>query len=49
MYFSVQDDSKIGLSMKVVDQGNGQDLDPNGVQIQWVKLFLLGYVHLTVG
>ncbi|KAF4532421.1 hypothetical protein B566_EDAN003874 [Ephemera danica] len=27
-------DGKIGLSMKVVNQGSGQDLDPNGVQIQ---------------
>ncbi|XP_033611334.1 nucleolar protein of 40 kDa isoform X2 [Cryptotermes secundus] len=28
-----QDDNKIALSMKVVNQGNGKDLDPNGVQI----------------
>ena len=28
------DDGKIGLSMKVVDQGSGKDLDPNGVQMQ---------------
>ncbi|XP_014293089.1 zinc finger CCHC domain-containing protein 17 [Halyomorpha halys] len=27
------DDGKISLSMKVVDQGGGKDLDPNGVQI----------------
>ncbi|XP_066998818.2 zinc finger CCHC domain-containing protein 17 isoform X2 [Anabrus simplex] len=30
---SITDDDKIALSMKVVDQGNGVDLDPNGVQI----------------
>ncbi|KAJ9578865.1 hypothetical protein L9F63_004924 [Diploptera punctata] len=30
---NITDDNKIGLSMKVVDQGNGKDLDPNGVQI----------------
>ncbi|CAH1402702.1 unnamed protein product [Nezara viridula] len=28
-----RDDGKISLSMKVVDQGDGKDLDPNGVQI----------------
>ncbi|KAJ1522646.1 hypothetical protein ONE63_001818 [Megalurothrips usitatus] len=28
------EDNKIGLSMKVVDQGSGRDLDPNGVQMQ---------------
>ncbi|XP_034235705.1 nucleolar protein of 40 kDa-like isoform X2 [Thrips palmi] len=28
------DDGKIGLSMKVVDQGNGKDLDPAGVQMK---------------
>ncbi|VVC29061.1 Nucleic acid-binding, OB-fold,S1 domain,RNA-binding domain, S1,Zinc finger, CCHC-type [Cinara cedri] len=27
------DDGKISLSMKLVDQGSGRDLDPNGVQI----------------
>ncbi|XP_025424997.1 nucleolar protein of 40 kDa-like [Sipha flava] len=27
------DDGKISLSMKLVDQGNGRDLDPNGVQM----------------
>ncbi|KAK3909898.1 Nucleolar protein of 40 kDa [Frankliniella fusca] len=31
---STTDDGKIALSMKVVDQGNGKDLDPNGVQIK---------------
>lgn len=30
---NVTDDGKIGLSMKVVDQGSGKDLDPNGVQV----------------
>ncbi|PNF14859.1 Nucleolar protein of 40 kDa [Cryptotermes secundus] len=30
---SITDDNKIALSMKVVNQGNGKDLDPNGVQI----------------
>ncbi|KAK0088328.1 hypothetical protein PV325_012326 [Microctonus aethiopoides] len=30
---SVSDDGKIGLSMKVVNQGNGTDLDPNGVEM----------------
>uniref|UniRef100_A0A1B6MHV7 S1 motif domain-containing protein n=1 Tax=Graphocephala atropunctata TaxID=36148 RepID=A0A1B6MHV7_9HEMI len=30
---SISEDGKIGLSMKVVNQGNGRDLDPNGVQI----------------
>lgn len=28
-----QDDGKISLSMKLVDQGSGRDLDPNGVQM----------------
>ncbi|XP_022175742.1 nucleolar protein of 40 kDa-like [Myzus persicae] len=27
------DDGKISLSMKLVDQGSGRDLDPNGVQM----------------
>ncbi|XP_023288136.1 nucleolar protein of 40 kDa [Orussus abietinus] len=31
---SMGDDGKIGLSMKHVNQGNGMDLDPNGVQLQ---------------
>ncbi|XP_047350426.1 nucleolar protein of 40 kDa-like [Vespa velutina] len=31
---SVNDDGKIGLSMKHVNQGNGTDLDPNGVELQ---------------
>ncbi|XP_017879862.1 nucleolar protein of 40 kDa-like [Ceratina calcarata] len=31
---SIGDDGKIGLSMKYVNQGNGMDLDPNGVQWQ---------------
>ncbi|XP_043258073.1 nucleolar protein of 40 kDa-like [Colletes gigas] len=31
---SVGDDGKIGLSMKYVNQGNGTDLDPNGVDLQ---------------
>ncbi|XP_011342638.1 nucleolar protein of 40 kDa isoform X2 [Ooceraea biroi] len=31
---SVAEDGKIGLSMKHVDQGNGTDLDPNGVELQ---------------
>ncbi|XP_076165599.1 zinc finger CCHC domain-containing protein 17 [Ptiloglossa arizonensis] len=31
---SVGDDGKIGLSMKYVNQGNGTDLDPNGVELQ---------------
>lgn len=31
---SIGDDGKIGLSMKYVNQGNGTDLDPNGVQLQ---------------
>ncbi|XP_052128940.1 zinc finger CCHC domain-containing protein 17-like isoform X2 [Frankliniella occidentalis] len=31
---STTDDGKIALSMKVVDQGSGKDLDPNGVQIK---------------
>ncbi|KAL1131276.1 hypothetical protein AAG570_010894, partial [Ranatra chinensis] len=29
--FKITDDGKLSLSMKVVDQGNGTDLDPNGV------------------
>lgn len=29
----MQDDGKISLSMKLVDQGSGRDLDPNGVQL----------------
>lgn len=31
---SVAEDGKIGLSMKHVNQGNGMDLDPNGVELQ---------------
>lgn len=31
---SVSNDGKIGLSMKHVNQGNGTDLDPNGVELQ---------------
>lgn len=31
---SVSEDGKIGLSMKHVNQGNGTDLDPNGVELQ---------------
>ncbi|XP_033322554.2 zinc finger CCHC domain-containing protein 17 isoform X1 [Megalopta genalis] len=31
---SMGDDGKIGLSMKYVNQGNGTDLDPNGVELQ---------------
>lgn len=31
---SVAEDGKIGLSMKYVNQGNGLDLDPNGVELQ---------------
>ncbi|XP_078034549.1 zinc finger CCHC domain-containing protein 17 [Augochlora pura] len=31
---SIGDDGKIGLSMKYVNQGNGTDLDPNGVELQ---------------
>lgn len=31
---SMTDDGKIGLSMKYVNQGNGEDLDPNGVELQ---------------
>nr|CAD7589293.1 unnamed protein product [Timema genevievae] len=31
---NITDDNKLALSMKVVDQGNGMDLDPNGVQIE---------------
>ncbi|KYN29229.1 PREDICTED: nucleolar protein of 40 kDa-like [Trachymyrmex cornetzi] len=31
---SVGEDGKIGLSMKHVNQGNGTDLDPNGVELQ---------------
>uniref|UniRef100_A0A1B6DCT3 CCHC-type domain-containing protein n=2 Tax=Clastoptera arizonana TaxID=38151 RepID=A0A1B6DCT3_9HEMI len=34
----ITDDNKIALSMKVVDQGNGQDLDPNGVLIHQEEL-----------
>ena len=30
---SVADDGKIGLSMKYVNQGNGTDLDPNGIEL----------------
>lgn len=31
---SVAEDGKIGLSMKHVNQGNGTDLDPTGVELQ---------------
>lgn len=31
---SVAEDGKIGLSMKYVNQGNGTDLDPNGIELQ---------------
>jgi len=31
---SIAEDGKIGLSMKHVNQGNGTDLDPNGVELQ---------------
>ncbi|XP_011159394.1 nucleolar protein of 40 kDa [Solenopsis invicta] len=31
---SVGEDGKVGLSMKYVNQGNGTDLDPNGVELQ---------------
>lgn len=31
---SLGDDGKVALSMKHVNQGNGKDLDPNGVQLQ---------------
>ncbi|KAL6255937.1 hypothetical protein P5V15_013175 [Pogonomyrmex californicus] len=31
---SITEDGKIGLSMKYVNQGNGTDLDPNGVELQ---------------
>ncbi|OXU25661.1 hypothetical protein TSAR_014141 [Trichomalopsis sarcophagae] len=31
---SIGEDGKIALSMKLVNQGNGKDLDPNGVQLQ---------------
>lgn len=31
---SVAEDGKVGLSMKHVNQGNGTDLDPNGVELQ---------------
>ncbi|XP_032664669.1 nucleolar protein of 40 kDa-like [Odontomachus brunneus] len=31
---SMTEDGKIGLSMKHVNQGNGEDLDPNGVELQ---------------
>ncbi|XP_049943159.1 zinc finger CCHC domain-containing protein 17-like isoform X1 [Schistocerca serialis cubense] len=34
----VTDEKKISLSMKVVDQGTGKDLDPNGVQIHQDEL-----------
>ncbi|CAG2059962.1 unnamed protein product, partial [Timema podura] len=34
VYCTQGDDNKLALSMKVVDQGNGMDLDPNGVQIE---------------
>jgi len=30
----VGEDGKVGLSMKHVNQGNGTDLDPNGVELQ---------------
>ncbi|KAG8036906.1 hypothetical protein G9C98_004228 [Cotesia typhae] len=30
---SIGEDGKIGLSMKFVNQGNGKDLDPNGVEL----------------
>jgi len=30
---SINDDGKIALSMKHVNQGNGKDLDPNGVKL----------------
>lgn len=30
---SIQEDGKIGLSIKFVDQGSGKDLDPN--QVKW--------------
>ncbi|XP_071563292.1 zinc finger CCHC domain-containing protein 17 [Temnothorax nylanderi] len=31
---SMGEDGKVGLSMKHVNQGNGTDLDPNGVELQ---------------
>ncbi|XP_046751072.1 nucleolar protein of 40 kDa-like [Diprion similis] len=31
---SINEEGKISLSMKLVNQGNGTDLDPNGVQLQ---------------
>lgn len=31
---SIGEDGKVALSMKLVNQGNGRDLDPNGVQLQ---------------
>lgn len=31
---SIAEDGKIGLSMKHVNQGNGTDLDPNGIELQ---------------
>lgn len=34
----ITDEKKISLSMKVVDQGTGKDLDPNGVQIHQDEL-----------
>lgn len=30
----MEEDGKVGLSMKHVNQGNGKDLDPNGVELQ---------------
>ncbi|XP_075233665.1 zinc finger CCHC domain-containing protein 17-like isoform X2 [Lycorma delicatula] len=35
---SISDDGKIALSMKVVNQGTGKDLDPTGVQIHQDEL-----------
>lgn len=37
----MKDDGKISLSMKLVDQGSGRDLDPNGVQMLWVIIHIL--------
>ncbi|KAF2981304.1 hypothetical protein EK904_000630, partial [Melospiza melodia maxima] len=35
----VKDDKlKLSLSMKVVHQGTGKDLDPNNVSLEWVNL-----------
>ncbi|XP_043273594.1 nucleolar protein of 40 kDa-like [Venturia canescens] len=31
---NISDDGKVGLSMKHVNQGNGKDLDPNGIEQQ---------------